>query len=425
MTGGLSASGPSAAGRRLLCAALLAGGPALVALPALAQSLNTMEAGDAATAEVLPFEEWLAAFRLRAEAEGISPEVLERAIPAIRYLPDVVERDRNQYEFTRTIWEYLATAVSDDRVIFGKRALENHGDLLAEIEAAYGVEREILVAIWGLESAYGGYRGTTPTLSALASLAHDTRRSALFEAQLMAALRILDLGEAEVGDLIGSWAGAMGHTQFMPTSYIDHAVDFRGTGRRDIWSDDPTDALASAAAYLAHHGWTTGQPWGIEVILPEGFDYLLARKGNPQSVGYWADLGILAADGGPIADHGPAIILLPGGHRGAAFMTFGNFEVLERYNTADAYVIALGHLADRLRGGDPFVGDWPREDRALTFAERIELQELLTEAGFDPQGIDGLVGPLTIAAVRAWQDAQGLVPDGYASPAVLEMLRAR
>ncbi|MCC5972844.1 MAG: lytic murein transglycosylase [Rubellimicrobium sp.] len=369
------------------------------------------------------FDDWRRAFRDRAVASGLPEAVLDSVLPGLTPLPRVVELDRNQFEFSRTIWDYLAIAVSDDRVTLGRRALAANADLLAEIEAAFDVEREILVAIWGLESSFGGYRGTVPTLSALATLAHDGRRATLFENQLLAALEIVALGEATPEGMVGSWAGAMGHTQFMPTSFLAHAVDFRGTGRRDIWSDDPTDALASAAAYLAHYGWARGQPWGVEVILPEGFDYLEARKDNPRPPGDWAGMGIRATDGSEVPDHGPAVILLPAGHRGAAFMTFGNFNVLERYNTADAYVIALGHLADRIAGGPPIAGDWPREDRALTFAERMELQTLLTEAGFDPQGIDGLVGPLTIAAVRAWQVSQGLVPDGYASPAVLEALR--
>lgn len=374
--------------------------------------------------QTIPFAEWLIAFRARALEAGIPEDVLDTALAEITYLPDVVMRDRNQNEFTKTIWDYLDTAVSADRITFGQRALAANERLLTEIEAAYGVEREIIVAIWGLESAYGGYRGDVPTLSALASLAHDARRSALFEAQLIAALRIVANGEATPAQMRGSWAGAMGHTQFMPTSFLDRAVDFRGDGRRDIWSDDPTDALASAAAYLAGYGWTTGQPWGVEVTLPEGFDYRLARADNPQPVDVWNDAGIRAVDGAPVPDHGPAVILLPGGHAGVAFMTFGNFIVLERYNTADAYVVAVGHLADRLRGGRAFSAGWPRQDQALTFEERQELQRLLTVAGFDTRGIDGLIGPRTVGAVRDWQAARGLLPDGYAPPRLLDMLRA-
>jgi membrane-bound lytic murein transglycosylase B len=374
--------------------------------------------------QTLPFPEWLTDFRSRALAAGIPAHVLDTTLPQITYLPDVVTRDRNQNEFTKTIWDYLDTAVSADRITFGQRALAQNAPLLAEIESAYGVEREVIVAIWGLESAYGGYRGDVPTLSALASLAYDARRSALFEAQLIAALRIIANGEATLAQMRGSWAGAMGHTQFMPTSFLERAVDFRGDGRRDIWSDDPTDALASAAAYLKGFGWITGQPWGLEIMLPDGFDYSLARADNPQPVSFWTTHGVRLIGGRDLPDHGDAVVLLPGGHEGVAFLTFHNFTVLERYNTADAYVVAVGHLADRLRGGPAFAGSWPRQDRALSFDERQELQRLLTAAGFDTRGIDGLIGPRTVGAVREWQAARGLVPDGYAPPRLLEQLRA-
>jgi hypothetical protein len=216
----------------------------------------------------------------------------------------------------------------------------------------------------------------------------------------------------------------MGHTQFMPSSFQAHAVDHTGDGRRDIWGEDPTDALASTAAYLKHFGWTSGQPWGVEVRLPEGFDYRLAGRDVLKSPADWAALGVLDRQGRAVPDHGKASILLPGGAEGAAFMIFDNFEVLERYNTADAYVVGVGHLSDRIRGAGPIESAWPRGDRALSFDERIELQERLTAAGFDTEKIDAKIGPLTINAVRRFQQAQGIVPDGYASLRLLERLRA-
>jgi membrane-bound lytic murein transglycosylase B len=335
----------------------------------------------------------------------------------------VVERDRRQNEFTKTIWDYLDTAVSDDRIANGQAALATHAATFDAIEARYGVDRHIVAAIWGLESAYGTFKGDVPTLSALATLAAEGRRAAMFEEQFISALRILEGGHVAPEGMLGSWAGAMGHTQFMPTSFITYAVDFTGDGRRDIWGDDPTDALASTAAYLAGFGWTNGQPWGVEVRVPPGFDYLLARDGNRQTTGAWATLGVRGLDGRVVPDHGPAQLLLPAGAQGAAFLIFRNFNVLERYNTADAYVIAVGHLADRLRGGPAIAGDWPRGDRALTFDERVEMQTLLTARGFDTLGVDGLVGPRTIAAIRAFQLDQGLPPDGYAPASLLERLR--
>ncbi len=370
------------------------------------------------------FDTWLAGFRDRATAAGIGHATLDTALPSITFLPDVIERDRNQFEFTRTVWDYLDRAVSDDRILMGQRALADHRATFDQIETRFGVDRHIVAAIWGLESSYGAVRGDVPTLSALATLAHDGRRGAFFEEQLLSALGFLDRGEVTADLLQGSWAGAMGHTQFMPTSLDAHGVDLGGDGRRDIWSDDPSDALASTAAYLAANGWVTGQPWGVEVILPDDFDYTLARDTNRQSPAFWQSLGITTADGGPLPDAGAGTILLPGGYRGAAFLIFRNFTVLETYNTADAYVIAVGHLADRLRGGPPLVGTWPRDERALSFDERIELQERLTAAGFDTRGIDSRIGPLTVAAIRGYQRARGLVPDGFPSVALLDTLRA-
>jgi membrane-bound lytic murein transglycosylase B len=366
---------------------------------------------------------WLTGFRDRALAAGIAPATLDAAFADVRHDPDAIRRDRNQAEFTKTIWDYLDTAVSADRVANGKAALARHAAVLDRIEARYGVEKEIVTAIWGLESAYGTFMGDRPLIGSLATLAHDGRRPAFFEDQLLAALRILQAGDVTPDRMAGSWAGAMGHTQFMPNSYLTHAVDFTGDGKRDIWGEDPTDALASTAAYLAHFGWTKGMPWGLEVTLPEGFDYAQSGERVKKPVAEWQAAGVRPAGGGSLPDHGPASVLLPAGHRGAAFLIFANFRVIERYNTADAYVIAVGHLADRIAGGPPIGAEWPREDRALLAAERTELQTRLTDAGFDTQGIDGRIGPNTIAAVRAYQRALGLTPDGYPSLDILTRLR--
>ncbi len=366
---------------------------------------------------------WVSEFRSKALAAGITPQTYDRAMATVRYDPDVVRRDRNQSEFTKTIWDYLGSAVSDLRVANGKAALKRQGKTLRAIEARYGVSAEIVTAIWGLESAYGTFRGSDPVLRSMASLAYDARRADFFEGQVIAALTILQRGETTVDRLTGSWAGAMGHTQFMPSSFIDHAVDWNKDGRRNIWDDDPRDALASAAAYLMANGWVAGQPWGVEVRIPAEFDYLLADRTVRKLPSEWAALGVLDTGGSAVPDHGAASILLPAGAEGTAFMIFDNFEVLESYNTADAYVIAVGHLADRIGGAGPLVGDWPLQDRALTYDERIELQERLTAQGFDTQKIDARIGPLTINAVRGWQVSKGLVPDGYASPRFLALLR--
>ncbi|WP_370541693.1 lytic murein transglycosylase [Actibacterium sp. 188UL27-1] len=369
------------------------------------------------------FQRWIQAFRARAQAQGISEGVFQQAFRDVHYDAKIVELDRNQSEFTKTIWDYLDSAASDTRVANGKKALAQHRGVLDEIEQRYGVEAEIVTAIWGLESAYGAVRGNTKVIEALATLSYDGRRGAFFEAQLIDALKILQNGDTTPANMTGSWAGAMGHTQFMPTSYQTFAQDFRGDGKRDIWSDDPTDALASTAAYLAKSGWITGQPWGVEVVLPDGFDYGLTGHPTKKSPDAWAAMGIRDINGNAVPNHGPASILMPGGAKGAAFMIFKNFNVIERYNSADAYVIGVGHLSNRITGGPAIQSDWPREDRALKLAERKELQERLSKAGFDTQGIDGKIGPKTIAAIRAYQRSMGDIPDGYASLAVLKKLR--
>jgi lytic murein transglycosylase len=402
----------------------------LLAFPALADpALNGETPADAAmgghmayTGTEAGFQDWLTAFRPRALAAGIAPTTLD-ALDSLNFDPAVVDKDRNQSEFTKPIWTYLDSAASDDRIAAGVKALARNRALFDRLEAAFGVDREVVAAIWGLESAYGTFRGDIPTLQALASLAYDGRRGAFFEAQLIEALKIVQDRHISAEQMRGSWAGAMGHTQFMPSSFWTFAVDFGGDGRRDIWGDDPTDALASAAAYLSKSGWTKGMPWGVEITLPDGFDYAQTSERVKKPVAEWQAMGVRLADGGALMDHGLASVLLPAGHRGAAFLIFSNFQVIETYNKADAYVIGVGHLADRLRGGSPIRATWPREDRALTRDERVELQRLLTAAGFDAGGVDGLMGPKTIAAVKAWQMAQGLVPDGYANPAVLERLR--
>ena len=387
--------------------------------PAAAGEVPEVETGSEAGLQA-----WIAAFRARALAEGITAETFDTAMAGARYDPAVIKRDRSQSEFTKTIWDYLDTAASDLRVENGRAALARELPTLEAIEAKYGVDKEVVTAIWGLESAYGTFRGSNEIISSLASLAYDGRRGAFFEAELIQALRILQSGDTTPARMTGSWAGAMGHTQFMPSSYQAHAVDHTGDGKRDIWGEDPADALASTAAYLKHFGWELDQPWGVEVRLPKGFDYLLADRSVTKLPSEWRELGVKAMDSAAIADHAPASVLLPGGAEGAAFMIFPNFKVIERYNSADAYVIAVGHLADRIGGGGPIRHEWPRDDRVLTYDERIELQERLTAAGFDTVQIDAKIGPLTINAVRGFQRSQGLVPDGYPSLRLLERLRA-
>lgn len=393
------------------------------ASPLHAETPVTQEAALTITGTDTGLQTWIADFRPRAMAAGIDAATFDRAFTGAAFDPVVIDRDRNQGEFTRTIWDYLDRAVSDLRVTNGKEMLAKHAALLDRIEATYHVDREVVLAVWGLESSYGAFMGDHHLMSSLASLAYDGRRAAFFEDQLIAALKIVQNADVTPDRMTGSWAGAMGHTQFMPTSYLASAVDFTGDGRRDIWADDPADALASTAAYLEKAGWVFGRPWGVEITLPAGFDYDQSGDRVEKPVADWQAMGIRLATGGDLPDHGPAKVLLPAGAKGAAFLIFANFRAIEAYNAADAYVIGIGHLADRLKGAAPFTATWPRHLRAMPEGERIELQERLTAAGFDTGGADGKIGPLTVAAVKAYQRSNGQVPDGYASPDILDALR--
>ncbi|EEW26854.1 lytic murein transglycosylase [Rhodobacter ferrooxidans] len=369
------------------------------------------------------FDAWVAAFRPRAAAKGIPAGTLDAAFRSAGFLPGVIERDRNQTEFTRTTEDYLAIAASDERLSTGRAALGQYGGVLAEIEQRFGVESNVVAAIWGLESFFGTRRGSVPVVSALATLAYEGRRAAFFESQLIAALKILANGDVTPAGMTGSWAGAMGHTQFIPTSYLAYAVDFRGDGRRDIWSDDPTDALASAAAYLSRSGWTRGQPWGVEVRLPAGFNTGLAGRGKGRSPADWAAMGVRSVQGGQVPNHGAGSILLPAGASGPAFMVFQNFNVILRYNNAENYALGVGHLSDRLRGGPAIQGAFPPDAQGMTIDDRQEMQRLLTAAGFDTEGSDGVIGTKTRAAISAYQARVGMAVTGEPSLALLARLR--
>ncbi|TVQ55162.1 MAG: lytic murein transglycosylase [Rhodobacteraceae bacterium] len=368
------------------------------------------------------FAAWREGFRGRARAAGVSDRVFDRAFAGVGVNAEVLRLDAFQPEFVRPIWDYLDSAVSEARIATGRRLRAERAADLEAISARFGVEPEILLAIWGVESNFGGNYGSIPVIEALATLAYEGRRRSFGEEQLLAALRILQAGDITPERMVGSWAGAMGHTQFIPTSFEAYAVDFTGDGRRDLWAPDARDALASAANYLARFGWRTGAPWGVEARLPGGFDYALA-DGTSRPIADWSALGVRAVGGGPLPDHGDAALLLPAGAQGPAFLTFHNFNVIRRYNNATSYAMAIGHLADRIAGRGPFAGAWPRGERALSRTEKEELQTLLTRLGYDTQGTDGIVGPNTRSAIRAFQVARGLPADGFDSAPLLERLR--
>ncbi|KNG92543.1 lytic murein transglycosylase [Pseudaestuariivita atlantica] len=363
---------------------------------------------------------WLRGFRARAIASGLPAGVVDRGLAGAGFIPEVVRLDRNQTENVRTLEDYLAIATSDTRIADGRRELARRRALLGQIEARYGVPANVVTAIWGLESRYGTRMGDIPVTSALSTLAYDGRRGAFFERQLLAALRIQARGDIAPSRMLGSWAGAMGHTQFIPTTFEAYAVDFRGDGRRDIWApNDPTDALASAAAYLSRSGWRRGAPWGLEVRVPAG---LRGSSGSSRSVAAWRAAGVTRARGGTVPDHGTARLAIPQ-PGGPAFLTFANARVLRRYNNSLKYVLGVGVLSDRIAGGPPLEQGFGRNAAGLTLAERKEIQRLLTRRGYDVGEADGVIGAKTEAAIRDFQRRAGLTVDGKATPALLRALR--
>lgn len=368
------------------------------------------------------FRDWLAGFRRKALDRGIADATLTTALDGAEYLPRVIELDRSQPEFTRQIWDYLDTAVSDTRVETGRNRLAEHRDAIEAAATRYGLRPEILVAIWGLESNYGGNFGDTRTVDALATLAYDGRRRDFARKQLFAALEILDSGDISADRMRGSWAGAMGHTQFIPTSFQAYAMDGDGDGKRDIWGSIP-DVMASTAHYLAEAGWDTGDPWGLEVRLPEGFDYASADGRTRRSASGWAAAGVRPASGGSLPQLDDAAIITPAGARGPAFLVGPNFRTILRYNNATSYALAVGRLADRIAGAGPLVAEWPRGLAAMSRDQIEEMQGLLNDAGFDAGTPDGIMGPNTRGALRQFQASIGLIPDGFPTFALLERLR--
>jgi len=411
--------------RTLSAAAAVLG---LLLAPAAPQEAAAQEAAPAEEEIVIDraaFDAWKTTFRLDAVARGISPAVYDAAVGPVEPIERVFELNNRQPEFVRPIWNYLDSALSERRVGDGVAAFAANKELLDRISSVYGVDAPILVAIWGLESAYGEIMGSYDVFAALATLAYDGRRADYGRAQLIGALRILEEGYAEKTMMVGSWAGAMGQTQFIPTTYLTHAIDDDVDGKRNIWTD-LGDVFASTANYLSVSGYEAGEPWGVEVRLPEGFDYTLADRDVEKTVGEWAALDLVTARGNPLSDAArsdlPGFLLLPAGARGPAFLVFGNFKAILKYNNSSAYGLAVGLLSQKFVGGGGIVRDWPRDELPLDRAGAIALQETLAEKGFDPGPVDGIIGPGTRKALRAWQVEAGLTPDGFASAAVLEKL---
>lgn len=370
------------------------------------------------------FSEWQADFRAQALKAGINPLVFDKAFAGITPDMSVIKADRSQPEFSRPVWEYLDGALSPLRVRNGQRLLEQNAELLGRIEQRYGVDRQALVSVWGMESNFGSFQGNKSVIRSLATLAYEGRRPEFAQSQLIAALKIIQEGDISPEKMLGSWAGAMGQTQFIPTTYETHAVDFDGDGRRDIWNSS-ADALASTAHYLQSSGWKQGQPWGFEVTLPAGFDYALADGAIKKSVAEWQKLGVKVPASAAGSEQLSAALLLPAGYRGPAFLVLDNFRAILRYNNSSSYALAVGLLSQRFNGGGTILADWPKDDRPLSRSERVELQMLLSQRNYDAGNADGIIGANTRKAIRSAQQAMGWPADGYPSHKLLESLRNR
>ncbi|MCC5858037.1 MAG: lytic murein transglycosylase [Ectothiorhodospiraceae bacterium] len=368
------------------------------------------------------FDACLEDLRAHARAQGLSEHAVRAGLDGLELQHRVLELDRSQPEFVQTFWQYLERRVTEQRVDRGRELLRRHRTLLDRIHADYGVQPHYLVALWGLETNYGSHFGAMPVLDSLATLACDRRRSAYFAGELVEALRILEAGHMDRDGMRGSWAGAMGHTQFMPSTFTRYAVDASGTGRIDLWND-LADVFASSANYLSRIGWRDGERWGREVRLPSEFDWTLAGS-EQRSVREWAEAGVRAADGSPLPDSDmQAALLLPAGHQGPVFLVYHNFQRIMRWNTSTSYALSVGILADRIAGTGGLHAQRPADDAPLHRDEVKELQRRLNEQGFQAGEVDGIPGRMTRAALQAFQLSRGLPADGHPDRAMLERLR--
>jgi lytic murein transglycosylase len=393
----------------------------VAALPLLFALAAHDAASSPAPAPDPAFDACLAALRGQARAQGIAETTFARHMTGLAPDPTVLESLDSQPEFKTPIWDYLAGLVDEQRVDDGRRMLADHAATLARVEKRFGVDRHTVVAVWGVESDYGKTFGKKPLLRSLATLSCAGRRQSFFRGELFATLKLLQAGDLRGDGLVGSWAGAFGHTQFMPSTYARIAVDGDGDGRRDLVGSIP-DALASTANYLAKAGWRTGQPWGFEVKAPAGITAGGRSAKKPLSA--WRALGVTRVDGKPLGDGATTAGLIRPAAGGPAFLVLRNYDAIYSYNAAESYALAIAHLSDRLRGGGPFATPWPTDDPGLSRADRKALQVLLLARGHDIGEADGLVGTKTRQAIAAEQRRLGLAPDGRAGEKILAALRA-
>lgn len=369
------------------------------------------------------FRAWLAGLRNEARGQGIGASTLDEALNGLEPIPRVIELDRRQPEFTQTFWGYMDSRINDQRISRGRELLKQHATLLKRIEREFGVQDRFLVAFWAMESNYGDFTGGFPVVGALATLAHDPRRSDFFRQELLTALKIIDSGHISAQRMTGSWAGAMGQCQFMPSTFARFGKDGNGDGRVDLWNNLP-DIFTSAANFLARSGWNGQETWGREVRLPAGFDLDQSGLEVRRGIGDWQRLGVRRMDGGdlPQADIQGSIVL-PAGHRGPAFLVYGNFRTILVWNRSINYAISVGHLADRFAWQPPLATPKPDDDVPMSREQIVEMQERLSQGGYYRGSADGIPGSGTRDALRAFQRQRGLPTDGYPSPQMLEVLR--
>lgn len=405
---------------------------AIAALLAATATLACAQNVPPATAYVPPafatsgdadFDAWRVRFAADAvNVHNLPPALVEANLAGLTPDPTVVRLNARQPEFVRPVWDYLSSAISEARISQGRSLVASQRATLADTAERTGVPVEVAVAIWGMESSFGSIKGSMDVLRSLSTLAYAGRRTELGNRELINALRIMDRGEARRSDLIGSWAGAMGHTQFMPSSFLELAVDGDGDGKRDIWNDS-FDALASTMNYLSQRGWKAGEPWGFQVRLPSDFDWALL-DGTKRDVAVWQQAGVVAVDGSLAMPEGMQVrLLVPAGAGGPAFLVGSGYESILNYNNSDSYALAVAFLSDRFAGRTPMTGGWPTDNPPLGGATARELQTLLNALGFDVGEPDGVIGRRTRAQLRAFQASRGLISDGYASGAALQALR--
>ncbi len=368
------------------------------------------------------FSVWLEGVRQEARTRGISETTLHEALDGLQPIARVIELDRKQPEFTQAFWRYLDMRVTADRIERARMLLELHAELLDSIEKQYGVQPRFLVAFWGLETNFGDYLGSFPVIGALATLAHDPRRSDFFRSELLAALSIIDAGHIPAAEMAGSWAGAMGQPQFMPSTFVRFAVDADSDGRKDIWHSLP-DVFASAANFLSASGWQGDKTWGREVRLPPGFNLELTGLEVEKTLAAWQILGVRTMAGTDLPRvNMKGSLVLPAGQAGPAFLVYNNYRTILQWNRSDLYAIAVGHLADRIGGKGPLATARPASEQRLSRNQVEKIQELLTVQGFDPGPVDGVVGSQTRQAIKEFQRTAKLPADGHPTPELLEVL---